>query len=60
MTQVRTRPPTFIAFVSKPDDLSDSYKRYMINGLRDRFGIDGVPIRLFFRGGKNPYAPKDK
>ncbi len=60
MTQVRTRPPTFIAFVSKPDDLSDSYKRYMINGLRDRFGIDGVPIRLFFRGGRNPYAPKDK
>ncbi|MEN8722425.1 MAG: ribosome biogenesis GTPase Der [Alphaproteobacteria bacterium] len=60
MTQVRTRPPTFVAFVSKPDDLSDSYKRYMINSLRERFGIDGVPIRLFFRGGKNPYAPKAK
>jgi len=60
MTQVRTRPPTFVAFVSKPDDLADSYKRYMINSMRERFAIDGVPIRLFFRGGRNPYAPKDK
>lgn len=60
MTQVRTRPPTFVSFVSKPDDLPDSYKRYLVNSIRERFNLDGVPIRLFFRGGRNPYAPKDK
>ncbi len=58
MTQVKARPPTFAAFVSRPDALPDSYRRYLVNGLREEFGLDGVPIRLFMRKGKNPYAKK--
>ncbi len=56
MTQPNARPPTFIAFCSRPQDLPQSYVRYLINGLRDTFGLLGTPIRLHLRKGKNPYA----
>ncbi|MEM6678102.1 MAG: ribosome biogenesis GTPase Der [Pseudomonadota bacterium] len=55
MTQARTRPPTFVAFCSRPDELPDAYKRYLVNGLRRDFGLDGVPIRFDFRKRENPY-----
>jgi len=57
-TQIKTRPPTFALFVSKPQDLPDSYLRYLVNALRDAFSLDGVPIRMVMRKGKNPYAPE--
>lgn len=56
MTQVKARPPTFVIFASKPDDLPEAYSRYLVNGLREAFKLAGVPIRLYVRGGKNPYA----
>ena len=43
---------------SRAAELPDSYTRYLVNGLRDSFGLDGVPIRLIFRKGDNPYADK--
>ena len=58
ITQVKARPPTFAAFASRPEALPDSYRRYLMNSLRAEFGLDGVPIRLFLRKGKNPYAKK--
>jgi GTP-binding protein len=58
MTQTAARPPSFVAFISQPLELPDAYKRYMVNSLREAFGLDGVPIRLSFRKGENPYAPK--
>ncbi len=59
ITQIKARPPTFAIWVSYPNDLSDSYKRYLINGLRRDFDMPGVPIRLLMRTSKNPYANKD-
>lgn len=56
MTQAKARPPTFIIFASKPEELPEAYTRYLINGLRETFKLTGVPIRLYVRGGKNPYA----
>ncbi|HOO50235.1 MAG TPA: ribosome biogenesis GTPase Der [Alphaproteobacteria bacterium] len=56
MSQINTRPPTFAVWVSKPDDLPATYKRYLINGLRQDYGLNGVPIRLLLRKSKNPYA----
>lgn len=56
MTQIKRRPPTFALFTSKPEDLPESYLRYLINGLRDDFGMAGVPIRINLRKGRNPYA----
>jgi len=56
MTQVRTRPPSFALFSQRADELPESYSRYLVNGLRDDFGLVGVPIRFGLRKRKNPYA----
>lgn len=56
MAQIKTRPPTFVLWVSKPDALPAAYKRYIVNGLRESFDIPAVPIRLLIRTSKNPYA----
>jgi len=57
MTQAKTRPPGFVVMCSHPDKLPDSYKRYLVNGLREDFDMPGTPIRLTMRGqgDKNPY-----
>jgi len=49
-SQVSTAPPTFAIVSSKPDKIPDSYRRYIVNGLRERFGFRGAPIRLRFTG----------
>ena len=61
-TQAKTRPPGFVVMCSHPDKLPASYKRYLVNGLRDDFDMPGTPIRLTFRGqgDKNPYKNKTK
>ncbi|EME71989.1 GTP-binding protein Der [Paramagnetospirillum caucaseum] len=59
MTQAKARPPTFVLFATRPEQLPESYSRYLVNGLREAFEMPGVPIRLYVRGGKNPYAEKD-
>lgn len=56
ITQIKTRPPTFALWVSRPKELPDSHKRYIINGLRNDFDIPSTPIRLLVRASKNPYA----
>ena len=59
MTQANTRPPTFALFSSKPGDLPDAYRRYLINLMRETFDLPGTPIRVMLRKGSNPYADKD-
>ena len=61
-TQAKMRPPGFVIMCSHPDKLNASYKRYLINGLRNDFDMPGTPIRLFFRSraDKNPYKDKKK
>lgn len=49
-TQVKTRPPGFVVMCSRPDDVPESYKRYLVNGLRDAFDMPGTPVRLTLRG----------
>jgi GTPase len=55
ITQANTRPPSFALFASKPGELPDSYRRYLVNALRQDFGLAGTPIRMMLRRGKNPY-----
>ncbi len=59
-TQIKARPPTFAIWTSRPDDLPESYVRYLINGLREDFGLVGVPLRILLRKGKNPYEGRRK
>ena len=61
MTQPKARPPFFVLFGNSVASIPESYKRYLVNGLRETFGLFGVPIRLSLRsGGENPYAGKKK
>jgi len=58
LTQTKARPPTFVAFCSRPEALPDAYKRYLVNALRDDFDLPGAPLRLMLRKGENPYEGK--
>lgn len=62
MTQVKTRPPGFVAMCSHPDKLPAAYTRYLVNGLREDFDMPGTPIRFHMRGQSdaNPYKNKKK
>jgi GTP-binding protein len=59
MTQIKTRPPTFALFAARKEDLPESYRRYLVQGLRQAFTLEGVPIRMQLRGSKNPYVDED-
>ncbi|MGI4799623.1 MAG: ribosome biogenesis GTPase Der [Janthinobacterium lividum] len=56
MTQAKARPPTFIMFGTRAELTPEDYQRYLVNSLRERFEMPGVPIRLQQRGTKNPFA----
>jgi GTP-binding protein len=60
ITQPKTRPPSFVIFCSRADALPDSYKRYLVNGLREAFDLPGTPIRLLLREKSNPFAERKK
>ena len=47
--QVAVQPPTFVLFVNDPKFMHFSYKRYLENCLRDRFGFEGTPIHIICR-----------
>ena len=55
-TQAGTRPPMFVLFCNYPDSIHFSYERFLLNRLRDSFGLDKTPIRLVFR----PRKQRDK
>jgi GTPase len=60
MSQIKTRPPSFILSCSQPSELGDDYLRFLINRLRDDFDFPGVPIRLTMRKPDNPFASRAK
>jgi len=56
ITQAKARPPTFVAFGTRAEQMPEDYQRYLVNSLRDTFVLPGTPIRLQLRGTKNPFA----
>ncbi|WP_118856272.1 ribosome biogenesis GTPase Der [Sphingomonas mesophila] len=58
ITQVKSRPPTFVIFGNRLDELPASYERYLLNSMRRDLGIGPVPLRLNLRSSKNPFADK--
>jgi len=58
ITQARTRPPTFVLFGTRLDELPESYRRYLVNGIRKELGFGAVPVRLNLRSAHNPYDTK--
>ena len=57
-TQIKSRPPSFVIFGTRVDELPESYRRYLVNGIRRELGFGAVPVRLTFRASKNPFADK--
>ena len=55
ITQAGTRPPRFVIFGTRLDDLPKSYERYLINGIRSKLGFDAVPVRVTLKSPKNPF-----
>jgi GTP-binding protein len=58
MTQTKARPPSFTLFTNISDGFPDAYQRYLVNGLRERFNLPGVPLRLTIKAASNPYKNK--
>lgn len=56
MAQTKARPPTFVLFSSRADQMPEHYRRYLINSLRESFDLPGVPLRITIKSGANPYA----
>lgn len=50
ITQTGVQPPTFVIFTNLPGAVPDSYQRYLLNQLRERLGLNRIPLRLYFRG----------
>jgi GTP-binding protein len=55
ITQVKSRPPSFVVFGNRTDELPESYRRYLLNAMRRDLDLGPVPIRLEFRGRSNPF-----
>jgi GTP-binding protein len=59
VTQVKTRPPSFVIFGTRVDQLPASYERYLVNSMRKELGFGAVPVRVAMRAPKNPFDQKD-
>ena len=55
LTQIKSRPPSFVLFGTRVDLLPESYRRYLVNSLRKEFDFGAVPVRLTMRAPKNPF-----
>jgi GTP-binding protein len=55
ITQVKSRPPSFVVFGNRLEELPESYRRYLLNAMRRDLGLGPVPLRHDFRGRSNPY-----
>jgi GTP-binding protein len=58
ITQSNTRPPRFVIFGTRLDQLPTSYERYLVNGIRRELGFGAVPVRLTLKSAKNPFDRK--
>jgi GTP-binding protein len=59
ITQVKSRPPSFVVFGSRVDQLPESYRRYLLNSMRRDLKLGAVPLRLTMRAQKNPFHDKE-
>jgi GTP-binding protein len=60
ITQPKARPPTFVLFASRANALPETYRRYLVNEMREDFSLPGTPIRLMLRGKANPFAKRKR
>jgi len=49
ITQIKTEFPLFAFYSNHPNLVTENYKRFLENKLRERYGFIGVPLILSFR-----------
>ncbi|NNU16622.1 ribosome biogenesis GTPase Der [Parvularcula sp. ZS-1/3] len=59
-SQIKSRPPTFVIKCQRAEEVPETYRRYLVNSIRESFELEGTPVRVFLRAGDNPYAGKAK
>jgi GTP-binding protein len=57
VTQAQVAPPTFVAMTNAPDSIHFSYRRFVTNQLRERFGFEGCPVRVHYRARRRRDSP---
>jgi GTP-binding protein len=60
MTQARVRPPTFIIWTNSPDAVKAPYRRFLENRLREAYGFEGTPVRIWIRKKRKPGEPRNE
>jgi GTP-binding protein len=60
LTQATVRPPTFVLWANTPDGLAPSYKRFLANRLRERYGFRGTPIRIAIKAKHDRHKPDER
>ena len=58
ITQVKSRPPSFVVFGTRVDQLPESYRRYLLNSMRRDLKLGAVPLRMTMRASRNPFDAK--
>jgi GTP-binding protein len=56
IAQTKARPPTFVLMANRANSMPESYRRYLVNSIRQSFDLPGTPVRLTVKSGANPYA----
>ena len=56
ITQASTKPPTFVCFVNDHELFHYSYQRFIVNRIRETFGLECTPVRLLIRDKKDEKA----
>lgn len=59
ITQIKARPPTFVLMCSRASALTETYKRYLVNGIRDAFDLHASPVRLIVRQNRSPFTQEE-
>lgn len=59
MTQIETEPPRFVLFVNRPELMTDTYRKYLINQFREKYGFAGSPLVFELKGKKTSKDPKE-
>lgn len=58
-SQIAVAPPTFAVVTNRPEDIPESYRRYLLRGFRQAWGFEGVPIRIRFKKKRSKRAKRD-
>lgn len=60
ITQVKSRPPAFVVFGTRVDQLPESYRRYLLNSMRRDLKLGAIPLRMTMRAPKNPFQNEER